>query len=106
MQARIRLRLPPWPDQPTQYNYNVRVQPRRSHHVHELTSLTVDTEQMKALYNFGQFQYTYSNYSGAADYIYHFRVLFTDNDLNTSAHWGIGFAESVNILFKQIIQAR
>ena len=27
-------------------------------------------------------------YSGAADYLYHFRVLSTDNDLNTSAHWG------------------
>jgi translation initiation factor 3 subunit E len=40
------------------------------------------------LYNFGQFQYTYGNYSGAADYLYHFRVLSTDHDLNTSAHWG------------------
>jgi translation initiation factor 3 subunit E len=29
-----------------------------------------------------------SNYSGAADYLYHFRVLSTDNDLNTSAQWG------------------
>ena len=45
-------------------------------------------EQITALYNFGQFQYTYGNYSGAADYLYHFRVLSTDNDLNTSAHWG------------------
>lgn len=40
------------------------------------------------MYNFGQFQYTYGNYSGAADYLYHFRVLSTDTDLNTSAHWG------------------
>ncbi|TFK45350.1 eukaryotic translation initiation factor 3 subunit 6 [Heliocybe sulcata] len=45
-------------------------------------------EQIRALYNFGQFQYTYGNYSGAADYLYHFRVLSTDNDLNTSASWG------------------
>ncbi|KAG2071543.1 eukaryotic translation initiation factor 3, subunit 6 [Suillus decipiens] len=45
-------------------------------------------EQITVLYNFGQFQYTYGNYSGAADYLYHFRVLSTDNDLNTSAHWG------------------
>ncbi|KAA1475610.1 eukaryotic translation initiation factor 3 subunit 6 [Dentipellis sp. KUC8613] len=45
-------------------------------------------EQITALYNFGQFQYTYGNYSGAADYLYHFRVLSTDSDLNTSAHWG------------------
>lgn len=40
------------------------------------------------MYNFGKFQYTYGNYSGAADYLYHFRVLSTDTDLNTSAHWG------------------
>ena len=45
-------------------------------------------EQITALYNFGHFQYTYDNYNGAADYLYHFRVLSTDNDLNTSAHRG------------------
>ena len=28
------------------------------------------------------------NYSGATDYLYHFRILSTDADLNTSAHWG------------------
>jgi translation initiation factor 3 subunit E len=43
---------------------------------------------MMALYNFGQFQYTYSNYSGTADYLYHFQVLSTNNNLNTSTHWG------------------
>ncbi|KAI0315824.1 eukaryotic translation initiation factor 3, subunit 6 [Amylostereum chailletii] len=48
----------------------------------------VTPEQITALYNFGQFQYTYGNYSGAADYLYHFRVLSTDNDLITSASWG------------------
>jgi translation initiation factor 3 subunit E len=48
----------------------------------------VTLEQITALYNFGQFQYSYGNYSGAADYLYHFRVLSTDNDLNTSASWG------------------
>ncbi|KAF8585071.1 eukaryotic translation initiation factor 3, subunit 6 [Ramaria rubella] len=45
-------------------------------------------EQITVLYNFGQFQYTCGNYSGAADYLYHFRVLSTDSDLNLSAHWG------------------
>jgi len=53
---------------------------------HFLIQLTL--EQITALYNFGKFQYTYGNYSGAADYLYHFRVLSTDTDLNTSAHWG------------------
>ncbi|KAF8877520.1 eukaryotic translation initiation factor 3 subunit 6 [Infundibulicybe gibba] len=49
-------------------------------------NLTLD--QITALYNFGKFSYSYGNYSSAADYLYHFRVLSTDNDLNTSAHWG------------------
>ncbi|CCM05430.1 uncharacterized protein FIBRA_07647 [Fibroporia radiculosa] len=48
----------------------------------------VTLEQINALYNFGQFQYTYGNYSGAADYLYHFRVLSTDPDLTISSHWG------------------
>ncbi|KZT63959.1 eukaryotic translation initiation factor 3, subunit 6 [Daedalea quercina L-15889] len=48
----------------------------------------VTLEQINALYNFGQFQYSYGNYSGAADYLYHFRVLSTDPDLTMSAHWG------------------
>jgi translation initiation factor 3 subunit E len=40
------------------------------------------------LYKYGQFLYTIGNYSGTADYLYHFRVLSTDPDLNLSAHWG------------------
>lgn len=48
----------------------------------------VTLEQINALYNFGQFQYTYGNYSGAADYLYHFRILSTDPDMTVSAHWG------------------
>lgn len=51
-------------------------------------SLQLTLEQISALYHFGQFQYSYGNYSGAADYLYHFRVLSTDNDLNLSANWG------------------
>ncbi|ELU44452.1 eukaryotic translation initiation factor 3 subunit 6 [Rhizoctonia solani AG-1 IA] len=45
-------------------------------------------EQISALYNFGQFQYTTGNYSGASDYLYHFRILSTNPDLLLSAHWG------------------
>ncbi|KAH9920423.1 eukaryotic translation initiation factor 3 subunit 6 [Fomitopsis serialis] len=52
------------------------------------TKTSVTLEQINALYNFGQFQYSYGNYSGAADYLYHFRVLSTDPDLTMSAHWG------------------
>ncbi|EJT98808.1 eukaryotic translation initiation factor 3 subunit 6 [Dacryopinax primogenitus] len=45
-------------------------------------------EQINALYHFGQFQYTYGNYSGAAQFLYHFLVLSTDPELNLSAQWG------------------
>ncbi|KAF5317716.1 hypothetical protein D9619_012597 [Psilocybe cf. subviscida] len=48
----------------------------------------VTLDQINALYTFGQFQYSYGNYPGAADYLYHFRVLSTDPELTTSAHWG------------------
>ena len=60
--------------------------PRQYPHLTLLPQLTLD--QITALYNFGQFQYSYGNYSGAADYLYHFRVLSTDTELTTSAHWG------------------
>ncbi|KZP07693.1 hypothetical protein FIBSPDRAFT_1052818 [Athelia psychrophila] len=42
-------------------------------------------QYLKDNYNF---QFTYSNYSGAADYLYPFRVLSTNADLLASAHWG------------------
>ncbi|EAU82264.1 eukaryotic translation initiation factor 3 subunit 6 [Coprinopsis cinerea okayama7 len=45
-------------------------------------------EQITALYHYGKFRYSSGNYSSAADYLYHFRVLSTDAELNTSAHWG------------------
>ncbi|KZS96041.1 eukaryotic translation initiation factor 3, subunit 6 [Sistotremastrum niveocremeum HHB9708] len=44
--------------------------------------------QIAALYNFGQFQFSIGNYSGAADYLYHFRILSTDQNQLISAHWG------------------
>ena len=40
------------------------------------------------LYKFGQFQYTIGHYSGASDYLYHFRVLSTDSNLVMSSMWG------------------
>ncbi|KAG8758871.1 eukaryotic translation initiation factor 3 subunit E [Serendipita sp. 396] len=56
------------------------------HFLKENYNLTI--EHISALYTFGQFQYTHGDYSGAADYLYHFRILSTDSDLNISAHWG------------------
>lgn len=48
----------------------------------------VTLEQISLLYKFGQFQFSVGHYSGASDYLYHFRVLSTDSTLVTSAMWG------------------
>ncbi|KAG8975458.1 eukaryotic translation initiation factor 3 subunit E [Tulasnella sp. 427] len=48
----------------------------------------VTSEQIIALYNMGQFQFSIGGYSAAADYLYHFRILYTPNDLLLSAQWG------------------
>ncbi|KAI8577715.1 hypothetical protein K450DRAFT_250486 [Umbelopsis ramanniana AG] len=40
------------------------------------------------LYDYGQLQFNCGNYGGAADMLYHFRVLSTDNERNFSALWG------------------
>ncbi len=50
---------------------------------HGVTSAMVNT-----LYEYGQFQYNCGNYGGAADLLYHFRILSTEVDMNTSATWG------------------
>lgn len=44
--------------------------------------------QLAALYHYGRYQFTIGAYGGAADYLYHFRVLSTDNDLVISSMWG------------------
>ncbi|CAK7199843.1 eukaryotic translation initiation factor 3 subunit E [Sporothrix eucalyptigena] len=48
----------------------------------------VTIEMVDALYDFGNFQYSCGNYGGAADLLYQFRVLSTDNDKVASATWG------------------
>ncbi|KAJ7590918.1 eukaryotic translation initiation factor 3 subunit 6 [Mycena floridula] len=48
----------------------------------------LNVAQITALYNFGKFLYSVGNYSGATDHLYHFRILSTDIELTTSAHWG------------------
>ncbi|KAG2212630.1 hypothetical protein INT47_000606 [Mucor saturninus] len=45
-------------------------------------------DSINILYEFGQFQYNCGDYGGAADYLYHFRVLSTDNERSLSATWG------------------
>jgi len=48
----------------------------------------VTQHSIDALYRFAKFQFECGNYSGAADFLYHFRALNTDPDKNFSALWG------------------
>ncbi|KAG1055741.1 hypothetical protein G6F43_002321 [Rhizopus delemar] len=50
-------------------------------------------ESINILYEFGQFQYNCGDYGGAADYLYHYRILSTDADRSLSATWGKMAAE-------------
>ncbi|KAL9539382.1 hypothetical protein MBANPS3_010289 [Mucor bainieri] len=50
-------------------------------------------DSINILYEFGQFQYNCGDYGGAADYLYHFRVLSTDAERSLSATWGKMAAE-------------
>jgi translation initiation factor 3 subunit E len=43
---------------------------------------------VNALYDFGQFQFRCGQYGPAADMLYQFRVLSTDNDKVTASSWG------------------
>jgi translation initiation factor 3 subunit E len=43
---------------------------------------------VNALYDFGQFQFRCGNYAAAAELLYQFRVLSTDNDKVSQATWG------------------
>ncbi|EON98471.1 putative eukaryotic translation initiation factor 3 subunit e protein [Phaeoacremonium minimum UCRPA7] len=48
----------------------------------------VTIENVNALYDFGNFQYSCGNYGAAAELLYQFRVLSTDNDKVSAATWG------------------
>lgn len=48
----------------------------------------VTVEMVEALYTYGQFQYSCGAYQQAAELLYQFRVLSTDNDKIASATWG------------------
>ncbi|KAI8368014.1 eIF3 subunit 6 N terminal domain-containing protein [Choanephora cucurbitarum] len=50
-------------------------------------------DSINILYEFGQFQYNCGDYGGAADYLYHYRVLSTDAERSLSATWGKMAAE-------------
>jgi len=48
----------------------------------------ITANHIDALYRYAKFQFECGNYSGAADYLSHFRSLNTDPDKNFSALWG------------------
>jgi translation initiation factor 3 subunit E len=50
---------------------------------HQVTPQMVDQ-----LYHFGQFQYACGDYASAAELLYQFRILSTDNDKVNAATWG------------------
>ncbi|MFD2960106.1 hypothetical protein, partial [Klebsiella pneumoniae] len=48
----------------------------------------VTIDMVNVLYDYGRFQYSCGSYSNAAELLYQFRFLSTDNDKVTSATWG------------------
>ena len=48
----------------------------------------VTIEMVNGLYDYGRFQYSCGSYGNAAELLYQFRVLSTDNDKVASATWG------------------
>ncbi|KAI8063322.1 eIF3 subunit 6 N terminal domain-containing protein [Gongronella butleri] len=48
----------------------------------------ITEEMIDVLYEFGQLQYSCGRYGGAADMLYHFRILSSDQERCLSASWG------------------
>ncbi|KAI9797987.1 MAG: eukaryotic translation initiation factor 3 subunit E [Piccolia ochrophora] len=48
----------------------------------------VTIDMVNTLYEFGRFQYSCGSYGNAAELLYQFRILSTDNDKVSSATWG------------------
>ncbi len=48
----------------------------------------VTPEMVEKLYDYGQFQYSCGDYGSAAELLYQFRILSTDNDKVNAATWG------------------
>lgn len=48
----------------------------------------VTAQMVEQLYAFGQFQYSCGDYASAAELLYQFRILSTDNDKVNAATWG------------------
>ena len=81
-----------------------------------LTENGVTQESIDALYRYAKFQFDCGNYSGAAEYLAHFRALSNNQEKNFSALWGKLAAEILMqewddalqdvLLLKELIDSR
>jgi len=61
----------------------------------------IGTEEIEALYHFAKFQFDCGNYSGASEFLYHYRTLCTNPQRNISALWGKLAAETLQQNWEQ-----
>ncbi|KAI1842854.1 hypothetical protein JX265_002609 [Neoarthrinium moseri] len=64
----------------------------------------VTIENVNALYDFGNFQYSCGNYAAASELLYQFRVLSTDNDKVAAATWGKLASEILTTNWKEAVE--
>ncbi|QDS71440.1 eukaryotic translation initiation factor 3 subunit E [Venturia effusa] len=68
------------------------------------TDHQVTAEMVDKLYEYGQYQYSCGNYIDAAELLYQFRVLSTDNEKVSSATWGKFASEILNAEWDQAME--
>merc|ERR1712230_260780 len=61
---------------------------KRQEVLDRLDKYSEESEKINVLYDFGNFQYSCGNYQAAAELLYQFRILSTDNDKVAAATWG------------------
>lgn len=49
----------------------------------------LEPSSFEVLYEYGQFQFSCGNYTAAAEYLYHYRLLATDSTKLLSSQWGV-----------------
>lgn len=64
----------------------------------------VTVDNVNALYDFGNFQYSCGNYAAASELLYQFRVLSTDNDKVSAATWGKLASEILTTNWKEAVE--
>ena len=64
----------------------------------------VTNEMVNSLHDYGRFQYSCGSYGNAAELLYHFRVLSTDNDKVREATWGKLACEILSVNWDSAIE--